>query len=106
MPTVLEAAGAEVPPGCEGRSLLPVMRDPSLTVREAALSEVHSAGRRIVMVCTERHKYAAFEDGSGYMLHDLEEDPDETDNLIGHPDHRDVQERMEALWRERRRVGF
>ncbi|MFO8007439.1 MAG: DUF4976 domain-containing protein, partial [Candidatus Brocadiia bacterium] len=104
MPTLLEAAGAEAPPGCEGRSLLPVMKDPSLKLREAALSEVHSGGRRIAMVCTRRYKYAAFEDGTGYMLHDLEQDPEETNNLIGHPDYRDVQEHMAALWQQESRI--
>lgn len=50
------------------------------------------------MLRTERHKYAVHEDGAGYMLYDLAEDPQERNNLIGHPDaraiERDLRERL------------
>ena len=77
-----------------GRSLWPVMRDPSATVRDAAFSEVDHKGRRNLMIRTDRHKYAVFEDGEGYMLFDLQEDPDERNNLIGHPETRDIEQQL------------
>lgn len=86
LPTVLEAIGAEVPERAMGHSLWPVLRDPSARVRDCAFSEVVRGSRRILMACTERHKYAAFGDGEGYLLHDLADDPHERRNLIGHPD--------------------
>lgn len=86
LPTVLEAAGLDVPERCPGVSLWLAASDPSIRVRDAAFSEVSSGGRRILMACTERHKYAVFDDGEGSLLYDLAEDPHEQRNLIGHPD--------------------
>ncbi len=94
MPTVLEAAGVEPPEDGDGLSLLPQLCDPGAPLRECALSEVQAGKHRNSMVCTERWKYAAHEDGAGYMLHDLREDPDEGNNLIGHPDCADVEAQM------------
>jgi choline-sulfatase len=86
MPTILEAAGVTPPETCEGLSLWPVLHDPGHSVRAELISEVGAAGRLNTMVCTERHKYAVHEDGTAYMLYDLEADPDEQHNLIGRGD--------------------
>jgi len=86
LPTILAGIGAETPERCMGSSLWPVLGDPSARVRECAFSEVVRGRRRILMARTERHKYAAFGDGQGYLLTDLAEDPAEQRNLIGHPD--------------------
>lgn len=94
MPTVLEAVGADVPEGCRGKSLWPALRDPSATLRDAAISEVEHRGRRNTMIRTDRCKYAVHEDGRGYMLYDLAEDPEERSNLIGHPDARAVEREL------------
>ena len=101
LPTVLEAVGLETPTGCMGKSLVPLLEDPSTTLREAAFSEVSSHGRRIVMARTDRHKYVADEHGRGLLLFDIERDPDERNNLVGHPDAKGV----EAEMRERL-LGF
>jgi len=94
MPTILEAVGAEVPESCLGKSLWPALRDPSMKIRDATFSEVERGGRRNLMVRTERCKYAVHDDGEGYMLYDLAEDPDERNNLIGHPEAREVEVEM------------
>ncbi|MFP4055413.1 MAG: sulfatase [Candidatus Brocadiia bacterium] len=86
MPTILEAVGVEAPDSCLGRSLWPAIREPQATVREAVLSEVARAGRRNLMVRTDRYKYAVHDDATPYMLYDLGEDPQERNNLLGHPD--------------------
>ena len=91
MPTILEAIGCEAPSRCMGRSLWPALGDPSASVHDAVFSEVNSGGHRISMVRTARHKYAVFESGEGYMLHDLKADPDERVNLVGHSDHRAIE---------------
>jgi len=97
MPTLLEGLGCEVPRRCQGRSLWRVLRDPAATLRDAAFSEILAYGRRNIMIRTDRYKYAVHEDGRGYMLYDLDEDPREQNNLIGHPDMR----RIEADLRDR-----
>ncbi len=96
MPTLLEAVGAAVPQTCEGMSLWPVLREPKAHLRDAAISEVERSGRNNTMIRTDRHKYATHQKGQGYMLYDLVEDPDERNNLIGHPDWREVEEKLRA----------
>jgi arylsulfatase A-like enzyme len=110
VPTLLEAAGAEPLRRGLGRSLWPALRDPEARVREDVLSEVRGEyvgmgtgweqperARHTLMLRTERHKYALDGRGEGYLLHDLESDPDEQVNLIGHPAHHE----LEAALRER-----
>ncbi len=99
MPTLLEAVGEDVPAEASGKSLWPVMEDPTAPLRNAALSEVETDGSRNVMICTERFKYAADRRGRGYMLYHLVEDPDEENNLIGHPEHEEVEKALAARLR-------
>ena len=106
---ILEAAGVEVPDRCMGQSLWPLLNGAvdAPTFRDTAFSEVYCTPpwarhermpqcehRRNFMALTSRFKYAASEAGEGYMLYDLEEDPEEQNNLIGHPDWRGVEEDM------------
>jgi len=101
MPTLLEAVRAVVPAGCQGRSLWPVLKDPDATLRDAALSAVACARRQNTMVRTGRWKYAVHEDGTAYMLYDLEEDPGECNNLLGHPDCAEVERDLRRMLFER-----
>ena len=85
-PTLLEAVGSEPSVRCLGRSLWPVMRDPQAEVRDYQLSEIYASkefGERRMMIRSHRHKYAIDEAGRGFMLYDLQEDPEEQHNLIG-----------------------
>jgi len=93
--TVVEAAGAEPSQRAFSRSLLPLARgDAAARARDAVYSEL----KREIMVRTERYKYAVDAQGRGFMLFDLEQDPPEQRNLIGHPDaapiERDLREGM------------
>ena len=53
-----------------------------------------SQHRRNFMVRTDRYKYAVDETGQGYMLYDLDKDPRERNNLIGHPNERATENEM------------
>jgi len=64
------------------------------SVRDEVLSEIHAFGCYNYMIRTERFKYAMNGEGEGFMLFDLEEDPDEQVNLIGHPEYGDVEREM------------
>ena len=97
LPTVLDAAGIEPPRSAGGLSLWPALRDPAAPLRDAALSEIEVGGRCQFMLCTDRWKYAVLDDGRGFLLHDLASDPEERNNLIGHPEAREV----ESALRER-----
>jgi arylsulfatase A-like enzyme len=85
-PTLLEATGSEPSGRALGSSLWPVMRDPQAELREYQLSEIYGSklfGERRMMVRSHRHKYAIDDAGRGFMLYDLQEDPEEQHNLIG-----------------------
>lgn len=96
-PTLLEAVGAKASERCLGRSLWPLLKGEREAHRDAVFSEVFTAGHYNLMVRTERHKYAMDDTGEGYMLFDLVDDPLERNNLIGHPEAREI----EAELRER-----
>jgi arylsulfatase A-like enzyme len=81
-PTLLEAAGGEPSRRCLGRSLWPVLRRPDAEIRGFQLSEVHHYGRNI-MLRSRNRKYVVDEQSRGFMLYDLERDPQEQNNLIG-----------------------
>ena len=94
LPTVLAAIGVPQPPMSLGRSLLPVISNPAAQHRTDLLSEIYYGGSRNTMLKTARHKYVIDQDGRGYMLYDLAEDPDEQHNLIGAPAARTLEQRM------------
>ncbi len=85
LPTVLEAIGVPQPPMSLGRSLLTVIANPDAQHRTDLLSEIYYGCSRNVMLKTARHKYVIDQQGRGYMLYDLDRDPDEQYNLIGAP---------------------
>ena len=89
-PTLLEAVGAEPSKRCLGRSLWPCLRDTSARIREAAFSEVGDTS----MALTDRYKYACDSLGRGYMLFDRNEDPAESNNLIGAPGAEGIEREM------------
>jgi len=89
-PTILEAVGAEPSKRCLGRSLWPCLGDTSAEVRECAFSEVHDTS----MALTREWKYAVDSRGRGYMLYDVQNDPDEVNNLIGAPEAAQAERQM------------
>ena len=93
LPTVL-AAIVPQPPMSLGRSLLPVILNPQAQHRTDLLSEIYYGGSRNTMLKTARHKYVINQEGRGYMLYDLAEDPDEQHNLIGAPAARTLEQSM------------
>ncbi len=95
-PTLLDAVGAEPSARCFGKSLWPVLRDPNSEHRDAVFSEIHHGGQHNIMVLTRGHKYAMDETGSGYLLHDVLEDPAEQHNIIGHPESRELEDELRA----------
>ena len=95
MPTVLEAAGAAIPQGLDGRSMLPLLRgetDPQW--RTQLLYEYYWERNfpqtpTMHALRTDRYKYIHY---YGIWdideLYDLQEDPQETTNLIFNPERK------------------
>ena len=95
-PTVLDAAGADVPPTVQGRSFLPLARRESTDWRTSWLYEYfwESAFPQtptVFGVRTDRHKYMKYHGvWDTNELYDLENDPLEMTNLMGQDEHRKV----------------
>lgn len=88
-PTLLDVAGVEPVTPMQGRSLLPLLRDPSTPWRTSMLTEyflekVAPNARPWQSVRTVRWKYIRYTDLEGMdELYDLHADPHELRNLIG-----------------------
>ncbi len=116
-PTLLDAAGLEIPDQMQGRSLMPLLRGggadwPSEVFVQISEAQVGRAVR------THRWKYGVdAPDGQGrdvagaglyeeQYLYDLQADPYELNNLVGHESHREVAQVMrERLLRRMEEAG-
>jgi arylsulfatase A-like enzyme len=100
-PTLLEAAGLEVPEEMQGESLMPILTDRPLDRwREAIWYEYFEQGIHNVQphrgVRTDRHKLIWFHTSDEWELYDLASDPDELRNRHGDPELAEVQARLEG----------
>jgi uncharacterized sulfatase len=95
-PTLLDLAGLPSASPLDGVSLSPLLRDPGLKVKEAALSVTERVppeqGRSLR---TQRWRYTLWPDGSE-ELYDHESDDAEAHNLAGDPAHRAVKQDLRA----------
>ena len=96
-PTLLEVAGAEPSQRCFGKSLWPLLRNPENNHRQAVFSEISFAGHHNVMIRTLEYKYAVDETGAGFLLYNLQNDPLEQNNLIGHPEMGHIEDWFDNL---------
>jgi len=105
MPTILELAGAGVPPGAQGRSLVPLVRDGSAAwPRRPVFCETSDGGytasleqyaRRVRAVRTERWKLVHFSPEDRSELYDLMADPEERADV--HQEHPEVADSLQSL---------
>lgn len=86
MPTLLEAAGVEVPDSVDGRSLMPLLRGEDAAWREyvhGECAEIPTAGSSMQYLTDGKKKYV-WHPGTGEEYYfDLVEDPREMNNLAG-----------------------
>ena len=113
-PTLLDAAGIDVPEYMQGRSLMPLLNGTSVEWPEDVFMQISEAqtGRA---VRTKRWKYGVDAPGESgpssdtyveQYLYDLQADPYELNNLVGHQSHAGVAEVMsQRLVRRMREAG-
>ena len=86
-PTLVEAAGGELEHRQFGKSLCPVLTNPEVTHRDFAISEIQGE----IMLLNQEWKAVLNANGEVYLLFDVENDPNETENLAGRPEVADVE---------------
>lgn len=106
-PTLCDLCGVEPPPGLEGISLGPVLREPERPWKKAALSQYprNIPGQGSGMgytLRTERYRYTEWRprdkaDVRIRELYDYQADPLETRNLAGVPDYAETVQELETL---------
>ena len=88
-PTLSDLAGLKAPKHLEGKSILPLIKDPKLKRSYAFLSY----GPENTAVQTETMRYIRYEDGSE-ELYDHERDPHEWTNLSDSKDHQEIKQAL------------
>lgn len=105
-PTFLDWAGVSPNDGVQGRSFAPLVKgDTPEDWRDAVFYEYHSYPDRIPAsegVRTGRYKYLRYvnRDPVYEELYDLQNDPNESQNLADDPEHTDLLKRMRKRWRQ------
>ncbi len=109
-PTLLDAAGLQVPKNMDGRSIMPLLRGEDVPWREAIYYEYYWERNfpqtpTVHGVRTDRYKYIHYH-GIWDIdeLYDLQNDPNEMNNLISSPEHQDLVKKMNKMmydWLER-----
>jgi len=95
-PTILEAAGLDVPSCIDGVSLAPCLRRSKALLRREAFCEGPNHAR---IVRTQQHKLIESEREDIRAFYDLEEDPFEFENLYGRPESSERQDELESALR-------
>lgn len=91
-PTLVELAGLPAAEGLDGRSLVPLLRNPAMQWEQPALM---TSGRGNHAVRSQRWRYIRYADGTE-ELYDHEKDPWEWKNLAGGTQYTDVINRHKA----------
>lgn len=102
-PTILDTVGIEPFKKCKGKSLWPVLKDPRTEIRSSQLSEILSETRN-TMIRTHEYKYVIDNEGRGFMLFDLKNDPTEQINLVGKSEAEELERRVKEKLKERLRT--
>jgi arylsulfatase A-like enzyme len=100
-PTLVEFCGLPRPPGIEGHSLAPLLRDPQAKWSHPAFTVTRYQEKLGKSVRAERWHYVEWDDGrAGAMLFDHSRDPLELKNLAGDPAFARQVEEMKRLLKQ------
>ena len=103
-PTLTELCGLPAHAAFQGRSLRPVLDDPTATVNDSAFSWYPKGGYLGVAMRTDRWRYVEWTkpgDETVRELYDMKEDPQNDLNVAAKPEHRETVEALSRRLRER-----
>jgi arylsulfatase A-like enzyme len=92
-PTLVELAGLERPDFVDGTSLVPLLRDPTRTWDDVAITTYGDYGNFTVR--DDRYRYIVYADGEE-ELYDTETDPNQWTNLAGDPRYDAIKQELAA----------
>ncbi len=105
-PTLVEVCGLTPPAGLEGKSMRPILDDPSLPGKPAAYIKVVRGKVEGRSVRSDRWRYTEWDGGqAGSELYDHDSDPGENQNLAGDPKLAGIVAEHKALLRAERPSG-
>jgi arylsulfatase A-like enzyme len=91
-PTLVELCGLKHPASPDGRSLVPLLNDPTAEWKSTAISAYDD---RYVSIRDERYRYIRYRDGQE-EFYECVHDPHEWTNQIGNPEYASAVERLRA----------
>ena len=100
-PTLAALAGLKIPEDVQGKSLRPVLADPTAIIKDGALSFVS----RGLSIRTPGWHYARY-NGKAEELYDMKADPQQFTNLARSSSHRDQLQHLRTLLQEKKRKFF
>jgi iduronate 2-sulfatase len=102
-PSLCELAGLPAPPGLEGISFVPLLKDPNLPWKKAAFSQYPRGGGKMGYTLTDgRHRYTEWivtqtGEVAARELYDHEKDPGETVNVAGDAAYAETAAKLGAM---------
>ena len=96
-PTLCELAGIDLPNHLEGKSVVPLMKNPKQTGKNAAFTK----WRNGTSVTTNQFSYTQW-DHKQRMLFDLKKDPKENENIAENPDYKEKVKELSKLLNNRK----
>lgn len=85
-PTLIELCGLEPKKDLDGRSIVPLLKNPAMEWNTPAMTQYN---RGQCTIRSDRYRYIRYGDGSE-ELYDHQKDPREWDNLANHPEYIDI----------------
>ena len=95
-PTLCELAGIDLPNHLEGKSVVPLMKNPKQTGKKAAFTK----WRNGISVTTTQFSYTQW-DHKQRMLFYLKKDPKENENIAENPDYKEKVKELSKLLNNR-----